>query len=56
MTNWPEIEKKYFMSAFKRQPLVLVRGDRNRVWDENGKEYLDFVGDGPSILWVIAIL
>ncbi len=44
MTNWPEVEKKYFMSAFKRQPLVLVRGEGNRVWDESGKEYLDFVG------------
>ncbi len=44
MTDWPEIEKKYFMPAFKRQPLVLVRGEGNRVWDENGKEYLDFVG------------
>ncbi len=44
MTNWPEVEKKYFMAAFNRQPLVLVKGEGNRVWDENGKEYLDFVG------------
>ena len=44
MTDWPEIEKKYFMPTFKRQPLVLVSGKGNRVWDEKGKEYLDFVG------------
>ncbi|MDD5095114.1 MAG: aspartate aminotransferase family protein [Dehalococcoidia bacterium] len=44
MSNWPEIEKKYFMSTFKRLPLVLVRGEGNRVWDDAGKEYLDFIG------------
>ncbi|MBM3131644.1 MAG: aspartate aminotransferase family protein [Chloroflexi bacterium] len=44
MSNWPEIEKKYFMPVFKRQPIVLVRGEGVRVWDENGKGYIDFVG------------
>lgn len=44
MTDWPQVEKKYYMPTFKRQPLVLVRGQGNRVWDEDGKEYLDFVG------------
>ncbi|MFA4836481.1 MAG: aspartate aminotransferase family protein [Dehalococcoidia bacterium] len=44
MPNWPEIEKKYFMPTFKRLPVVLVSGEGNRVWDENGKVYLDFVG------------
>ena len=42
--DWPEIEKKYFMSTFKRLPVVLVRGEGNHVWDDEGKEYLDFVG------------
>jgi acetylornithine aminotransferase len=31
------------MSTYGRQPLVLVKGDGCRVWDDAGKEYLDFV-------------
>jgi predicted acetylornithine/succinylornithine family transaminase len=31
------------MSTYKRFPIVLVRGSGARVWDNNGKEYLDFV-------------
>ncbi|MBI2953289.1 MAG: acetylornithine transaminase [Chloroflexi bacterium] len=41
--NWPDIERKYFMSTFKRLPIVLVRGEGVRVWDEEGKSYLDMV-------------
>ena len=44
MSIWPEEEKKYFMPVFRRQPVVIVRGEGVRAWDENGKEYLDFVG------------
>ena len=44
MTDWQELEKKYFMTTFKRLPLTLVRGEGMRVWDDRGKEYLDFVG------------
>lgn len=44
MPNWQELEKKYFMSTFKRSNVVIVRGEGNRVWDDKGKEYLDFVG------------
>jgi len=43
MTNWQELEQKYFMRTFKRVPVTLVRGEGARVWDENGREYLDFV-------------
>lgn len=43
MTNWPELEKKYMMHTVDRIPLVLVKGEGARVWDEAGKEYLDFV-------------
>lgn len=42
MTDWQKLEKKYFMSTFKRMPVTLVKGKGMRVWDENGKEYLDF--------------
>lgn len=46
MTNWIEIEKKYYMRTFEkvRLPVVLVKGKGARVWDDTGKEYLDFVG------------
>jgi len=44
VTNWQEIEHKYFMSTFKRVPVTLVRGEGARVWDVDGREYLDFVG------------
>jgi len=31
------------MHTYGRQPLVLVRGEGSRVWDAEGREYLDFV-------------
>ena len=30
--------------TYKRFPITLVKGEGCRVWDENGKEYTDFVG------------
>jgi len=44
MTNWQELESKYFMHTVERVPLTVVRGQGARVWDEEGREYLDFVG------------
>lgn len=44
MRNWQELEHKYFMNTFERVPVTLVRGEGARVWDEKGREYLDFVG------------
>jgi acetylornithine/N-succinyldiaminopimelate aminotransferase len=44
MTNWQEIEKKYYMKTFERVPLTIVRGKGPYVWDDEGKQYLDFVG------------
>ena len=35
---------KYMFQTYGRFPLMLVRGEGCRVWDEEGKEYLDFVG------------
>ena len=37
-----DLESKYYMQVARRQPIVLVRGQGTRVWDEDGKEYLDF--------------
>lgn len=41
--NWQELEQKYYMRTFTRQPVVLVRGEGARVWDDEGKSYLDMV-------------
>jgi len=35
---------KYMFQTYSRFPITLVRGEGCRVWDETGKEYLDFVG------------
>ena len=42
--KWQELEEKLFLRTFSRIPLTLVRGQGARVWDDSGKEYLDFVG------------
>jgi acetylornithine/N-succinyldiaminopimelate aminotransferase len=43
MENWQELEQKFYMRIIKRLPVTLVRGQGARVWDTEGKEYLDFV-------------
>jgi len=44
MSYWQELEHKYFMNTVERVPVTLVKGQGARVWDEDGREYLDFVG------------
>ena len=39
-----EWSDKHLMTFAKRYPVALVRGEGVRVWDSNGKEYLDFTG------------
>ncbi len=43
MTDWQELEKKYYMQTIVRVPVTLVKGEGARIWDDKGKEYLDFV-------------
>ena len=43
MSKWQELESKYFMHTVNRVPVTLVKGEGARVWDDNGREYLDFV-------------
>ena len=42
-SEWIAIENKYYAQTVRRQPVVIVRGEGARVWDADGKEYLDFV-------------
>jgi len=51
MTDWQELEHKYMMNVTKRLPVTLVRGQGARVWDDKGREYLDFVGG-----WAVTVL
>jgi acetylornithine aminotransferase len=39
-----ELADKYLFPTYKRPPFALVRGEGCRVWDEDGKVYIDFVG------------
>ena len=41
--QWIEKSDKYIMKTYGRFPLVPVRGEGCRVWDADGKEYLDFL-------------
>ena len=41
--EWIAIEQKYYAQTVRRQPVVIVKGEGTRVWDADGKEYLDFV-------------
>ena len=34
---------KYIMNTYSRQPLVLVKGRGTKVYDSDGREYIDFV-------------
>ena len=49
MTDHREKEAKYFMRTGRRMDLLAVRGQGTKIWDEAGKEYLDFFG-GPATI------
>jgi len=42
--QWIEKSDRYIMRTYGRYPIVPVRGDGCRLWDADGKEYLDFLG------------
>ncbi len=44
MTDWIALEEQLYLRVAKRVPRVLVRGEGCRVWDDQGRRYLDFVG------------
>jgi len=41
--DWVALERKYYQGTFKRNPVTLVKGEGIRVWDSDGKVYMDFV-------------
>lgn len=38
-----KMDADYVMHTYNRQPVVFVRGEGMKVWDADGKEYLDFL-------------
>ena len=42
--QWIEKSDKYIMKTYGRYPIVPARGEGCRLWDVDGKEYLDFLG------------
>lgn len=38
-----QMDSDYIMRTYARQPVVFVRGRGMKVWDSEGKEYLDFL-------------
>ncbi len=45
---WIDLSQRYLMTTYRRYPVVLVRGRGIRVWDADGKEYMDF-GAGIAV-------
>ena len=46
-----DLEREYLLQNYARYPLVLHRGEGPRVWDVEGKAYLDFIsGIGVNAL------
>lgn len=41
--TWMMLSEKYVAHTYARYPILLVRGKGTRVWDMEGREYLDFV-------------
>lgn len=40
--DYKALGDKYLLHTYNRYPIVLERGEGTRLYDENGKEYLDF--------------
>lgn len=43
MSEIQDREAVLYMQAARRLPVTLVRGEGSHVWDEDGKQYLDFI-------------
>jgi predicted acetylornithine/succinylornithine family transaminase len=51
MQSVRDLESKHIVQTYRRTPIVLVRGKGVRVWDAEGREYLDLLaGIGVSAL------
>lgn len=45
------LEDNHLTHTYQRYPIAIVRGEGSRLWDVNGKEYIDYMGGyGVAIL------
>jgi acetylornithine/LysW-gamma-L-lysine aminotransferase len=44
MTKSMQIQQKYEFEVYPKRDVVLVKGSMAKVWDDNGREYIDCVG------------
>ncbi|MFN3306263.1 MAG: aminotransferase class III-fold pyridoxal phosphate-dependent enzyme, partial [Candidatus Kapaibacteriota bacterium] len=44
MDNYIQQEKKYFLQTYKRFPIVVECAKGTKIYDNQGNEYLDFLG------------
>src|ERR1700744_4067408 len=44
-----ELERRYAIPTYVRNPVQFIRGEGARLWDADGNEYLDFLA-GISVL------
>jgi acetylornithine/N-succinyldiaminopimelate aminotransferase len=49
LADLQELERRYAIGTYVRQPVQFVRGEGVRLWDDEGHEYLDFLA-GISVL------
>ena len=46
-----QLEDKYIMTTYARQPVLFVRGENSTLYDSVGNAYLDFIsGIGVNVL------
>jgi predicted acetylornithine/succinylornithine family transaminase len=49
LTDLQALERDCMMATYARNPVEFVRGEGTRLWDDEGNEYLDFLG-GISVV------
>ena len=42
-TEWESLYREYSLGNYGTPPLTLIKGQGTKIWDDQGKEYLDFV-------------
>src|SRR5258707_6360312 len=43
MEDIQALEARHVLQTYRRQPITLVRGEGGRLWDADGREYLDLL-------------
>lgn len=44
MSNTIQMADKYIFNTYKRYPIAISKGKGSFLWDEEGRQYLDFIG------------